>query len=335
MISADRNHEYTSGLRSSMAIDINIIIVIVSLSVGLATFFAILAIYRAANKPTRSEVLSSHISSIIESEIEADDYDFDEEETKRKTWSQYWLSLYESTGRTAEDEKTPGRVPIIIGILGFFIGFLVYPGDIIGGIVGGGVLPLIPFFWMRFEAGRRAKALDKQLPLLLNSLRSNLQGSLTPQAALLESVEEVPSPLGDELNKVKKDIEVNIPMWEALRRMSDRVESHDIKFMLSAIEIAIVEGSDLDKQLEVIQGIVRQRVRIRQRLEAAVAQVQPSLWISIFAIPASLLFSIYSSSSNKDFWLSFIGILAVIVIGMLYAIGLFISRLLVKNIENA
>lgn len=318
-----------------MAIDINIIIVIVSLSVGLATFFAILAIYRAANKPSRAEILKSRISSIVESEIEADDYDFEEEEEKRKTWSEYWLALYKSTGRTPEDEKTPGRIPLVIGALGFFIGFLVYPGDIFGGIIGGGVLPLIPLFWLKFEANRRAKTLDKQLPLLLNSLRSNLQGSLTPQAALLESVDEVPSPLGDELSKVKRDIEVNVPMWEALRRMGDRVESHDIKFMLAAIEISIIEGSDLDKQLEVIQGIVRQRVRIRQRLEAAVAQVQPSLWISVLAIPASLLFSIYSSSSNKDFWFSFIGIIGIIVVGLLYAIGLFISRLLVKNIENA
>ena len=320
-----------------MLIDINILIVIVGLSLALTTFFAILAIYRAANQPTRTEIAKNRINSMMESEIEADDYDLPDEEKKKSfpSWSDYWLSLYRRTGRNPEDPKLPGRIPLILGAIGLAFGGFVYPGDVFGGIIGTLLLVLIPYFIFNFEASRRAKTLDKQLPYLLNTLRSNLQGSLSPQAALIEASQEVPAPLGDELKRVKSDIELNIPLWEALRKMSQRVDSHDIKFTLSAIEISIVEGSDLDLQLQVIQDITKQRVRIRQRLEAAIANAQPALWISSAAIPLSMMFSIYSNESNKSFWFSGLGILVMLVVGMLYLAGLFISRLLVRNIEKA
>ena len=123
-------------------------------------------------------------------------------------------------------------------------------------------------------------------------------------------------------------------MVEAIQRMSERVDSTDIKFMLAAIEISLTEGLSLDEQLEIIQGISRQRVRIQQRLAAAVANVKPTLWVAGFVIPASLVFSIYSSPQNKEFWFSFFGIIGIAVVAGLYAIGLFATHKLVKNVEN-
>lgn len=320
-----------------MPIDLNIIIVMTSIAIALMVFFGVLAIYQASHKPTRLEVTNRTINSLMESEVESDEYDIEDSDEKKKrlSWSEYWLDLYKRTGRTADDPLLPGRIPLFLAVIGGAFGGFVFPRDVFGGIIGALLLAFIPYAVFKFEISRRAKTLDKQLPYLLNTLRSNLQGSMTPQAALVEASTEVPAPLGDELKRVRNDIELNVPLIDALDAMSKRVDSHDLKFTLSAIEISIVEGSDLDKQLEVIQDITKQRVRIKQRLEAAVANAQPALWVSSIAIPLSLVFSIYSSETNKSFWFSGLGIIAFIIVGFLYVAGLFLSRMLVRNIEKA
>lgn len=318
-----------------MQLDLNLIILMTALASGLTILFTVLAFYAVYHRPSRNDVIADRLDSLMTSEIEHDEYDLPNGEAPKKTWSQWWLSLYKKTGRVPEDDKTPGRIPVIAALtLGVF-GLFVWPGDFFGFIIGVGLGIYVPYAWLSFEVGRRAKTLDKQLPILLNSLRSNLQGTYTPQAALIESSKEVPSPLGEELKKVKDDISVNIPLPEALDRMAERLDSADIKFMLAAIQISIREGSDLDKQLEVIQGISRQRVRIQQRLAAAVAAVKPSLWISIGVIPLSLIFSIYSSQSNREFWFSLPGIGCIALVVVFYGVGLFITRLLVRNVEKS
>lgn len=317
-----------------MFIDLNIVMLLVAVLAGIMAFFIILAAHAATKKTTQQDIISQRIASLMDSEIENDEYDMPEDTDKKKTWSSYWLDLYKKTGRVPDDDKTPGRVPLILGfVLGGF-GFIVYPGDIFGLMAGLVVGLYAPHAWLKFEVGRRAKTLDKQLPQLLNSLRSNIQGGYTPDAAIKQCADEIPSPLGDELKRIRDDTQVNIPMVEAIQRMSERVDSTDIKFMLAAIEISLTEGSSLDEQLEIIQGISRQRVRIQQRLAAAVANVKPTLWVAGFVIPASLVFSIYSSPQNKEFWFSFFGIIGIAVVAGLYAIGLFATHKLVKNVEN-
>lgn len=317
-----------------MVFDLNILMFLVAVLAGVMAFFIILAASAASKKTTHQDIMSQRLATLMDSEIENDDYDMPEQAEQKVTWNSYWLKLYKKTGRVPEDDATPGRIPLVIGgVLGAF-GFLVYPGDVFGLFVGLGIGLYAPYAWLNFEVKRRARTLDKQLPQLLNSLRSNIQGGYTPDAAIKQCADEIPAPLGDELKKVRDDTKVNIPMIEALQRMSERIDSPDIKFMLAAIEISLTEGSSLDEQLEIIQGISRQRVRIQQRLAAAVANVKPTLYVAGFVIPASLVFSIYSSPQNKEFWFSFMGIIGIVVVAALYGIGLFATHKLVKNVEN-
>lgn len=305
---------------------------ILAICVLLIFVFTGLALARYAKKTPDQEKFEQHLLAINDTELagqEKEEIDVDE-----KSWWGYWLRLYMNTGRIPENISMPGNLAIGLSVLAFGIGFFAWPRDL---LAGAGFAAAVLFgmrMFLNFEVKKRVKTLEKQLPLLIASMRANLQANATPQAALVASVDEVPSPLRDELELLRNDLAFNVPLPEALIKLSDRVPSREMKFLISSLQIAIDSGSNPAPQLEVIQGIIDQRTRIRQKLESAVAEVQPALVVSGVTIPASFVFSLYSSSDNKDFWFSFYGMIGIGVVAALYAIGMLISKKLVNGVEN-
>lgn len=303
-----------------------------SVLVGMTAIFLILAVARVANASTDFEKFQQEIDDLNKSELDLDRKPVDE--INPKSWTGFWLRLYNNTGRIATSPAQPGRLAIIGALIMFGVGFLVWPRDVIAGIgFAAGFLVCLRIYFL-FEAKRRMKTLEKQLPQLISGLRANLQASQTPQAALMNVAEEMPSPLGDELKALRNDIEVNVPLEEALDRMAQRVPSREIKFLVSAIQIAIASGADLDPQLIVIQTVIDNRTKMRQKLASAIAEVQPALLVSGIMIPAAFIFSLYSDPSNKTFWFSFNGLVAAGVVAALYAAGMLISKKLVNGVEK-
>lgn len=305
---------------------------VAAICVCLMFVFASLGLMRMAKKTPEQENFDKFIDEI--SGVEVDDQVKPEIEIDTKNWWGYWHKLYLNTGTAPKNPNDPGNWAIVGALLVLGVGALVWPRDILAGFgfALGGLFVMRLYF--NFLVKKRIKTLEKQLPLLIASMRANLQANATPQASLVASVDEVPEPLKDELLKLKKDLAFNVPLNQALSNLAERVPSREMKFLISSIEIAIDSGTNPGPQLEVIQGIIDQRTRIRQKLEAAVAEVQPALLVSGLTIPASFIFSIYSSNENRDFWVSFYGLIAAGVVAALYAIGMFISKKLVDGVEN-
>lgn len=312
---------------------LTLLVVAVSALVGLALLFLVLGIARQVSNPAEHDDFMERLADVNSSEIESEIEE--EDESKGFDWTQFWYNLYQNTGRRAPDPATPGRLALGLAVFGAGIGFFVWPGDILGGVALLVGAPFILRGFFALEVKRRSKALEKQLPLLLSGMRANLQGNQTPQQALLAVADDVPAPLGDELKILKADLGVNVPLETALRNLADRVPSREIKFLVASIEIAVSSGSDLDPQLQTIEAIVDQRTRIRQKLASAVANAQPAIFISAILIPAGFLFSFYSSETNKEYWMTFMGLLTLGGVALLYVAGLIITRKLVDRIENS
>lgn len=301
---------------------------LVAVAAAMTGIFLTLGVARRLRRPTDEEAFQDRLAELNRSEL-------DEGEDKEETgWFHYWNGLYNRTGRIPNDPQSAGRGVLILIVLAGLFGALVFPGGAIGLLTMPVAAAFAARFYFRFEANRRTKTLDRQLPLLLSSLRANLQASSTPQSALIAVADEMPAPLGDELKILKSELEVNVPLEEALRGLANRVDSREIKFLISSIETAVSSGEDLDPQLETIQKIVEQRTRIRNKLSSAVSEVTPALWVSGIIVPGGLLFSFYQSEANRAFWFSLFGIIALLVIAALYCAGLFVSYKLVKGVEN-
>lgn len=84
-----------------------------------------------------------------------------------------------------------------------------------------------------------------------------------------------------------------------------------------------------------IDTIINNRTRLNQKLATALSSVAPTIWVSAITIPAMFIFQFASSPENRDFWFTLEGIVIIIIVSGLYAGGLWISKKMVKGVENA
>lgn len=311
-----------------------LLIIALAVTCALVVLFFILGIARVLVKQNRNEQLHDLIDDLTKSEIALDRKDNDLPDPK--TWEGYWYYLTVEGGTKFESKSTPGLMAIGLALLLFGIGTFVWPGDLVGGFIGA---PVGIFFLRAFfvnKKTKRLKLMDKQLPNLLSGLRANLQANLTPQQAFINQAQDFPAPLGDELRVMVDEMSLGVTLDKALQNLASRVSSKEIKFLVASTRIAISSGADLDPQIAIIQRIVIERTQVANLLASAIAKAQPSIWVTGVMIPGGVLFSFYSSEENRDFWLSFpTGFIALLVIGALYAIGLFIAHRLVDSIKKA
>lgn len=306
-----------------------ILTLVAAVLAGAVVLLLAFGVYRAFLTNTGEAEFEARLREIGRGEFQEDD----DSETK-ETWSSYWHSLAARTGAVPSSPESAGRTIMIMMILAFGVGALVWPGSIVVGIIVAGVVPVLARLWYMFHIKKRSKKLDSQLPVLVSHMRATLQANQTPRDAILSVIDEMPLPLRDELGILRSEVNVNIPLETALENLALRVPSREMKFLVSSIGIAIQSGSDLDPQLKVIEDMMGQRSRLAQKLASAVAEVQPSIYLSAIFVPAGFIYSYVSSEVNREFWGSFLGILAFGAVVALYIAGLFLTRKIVNNVEN-
>ena len=248
------------------------------------------------------------------------------------TWHGWWLKKALRAGREPDDPKGPGNFMLVVVIVLSFFGFFVFPTGIAGFIVPTfGIL--IALAWSSLEEAKRRLAMEKQLALLLSSLRSNIYAGLTVQSAVIKVADDMPAPLGDELRIVRDEVSVAVPLSVALQRMSERVGSRLVQFLISSIGIAIESGSDIIPQLVTIEEIVRQRARINGKIRAAVALAKPTAYLALGAPILMFFYMLFTQDNYLSYFLGpgiFVGIIAV----FLYLAGAVVVRFMVSNVEK-
>lgn len=261
----------------------------------------------------------------ISSELEVEEKK--ELEINPKSWTGFWYYKAEKAGIRYDSPATPSNIASAIVVIAGAIGGFVIPANIMGAIalpLGGLVLY---YFYYASASNKRVKQIELSLPNLLAGLRANLQSNMTPDRALQAMADETEGPLGEELQLFKNDVMLNVSLDDALDRLGERINSSELKFLISSIKLAIKSGVDLDPQIAIIQKIVKQRGRIKSALSIAIAQVQPVMIITIAIIPLGYLYSVSSSEDNSDFWLTTgAGFIATALVVVLYVAGIFVTR---------
>ncbi len=129
------------------------------------------------------------------------------------------------------------------------------------------------------------------LNLMVNGLRA---GYSTMQA--MEAVsKELPPPICDEFRRVVQEMQLGIPMEQALDNLLRRIPSEDLDLVITAINVQREVGGNLAEIMDTISYTIRERVRIKGEIRVLTAQV------------------LYSGR--------FLSLLPLIVIGILYVMN--------------
>jgi tight adherence protein B len=199
--------------------------------------------------------------------------------------------------------------------------------DPLSALVGALLGYFLPRMWVGRRIGSRLNAFNKQLPdtitLLSNSLRAG--------SSFLQSIElvsrETPAPMGSEMGRVVREVNLGLSMEEALSNMVRRIKSDDLDLMVTAIGVQQQVGGNLAEILDTIAFTIRERVRIKGEIRTLTAQGRYSGYLVAF-LPIGIMITL--NFINPEFmqplFTELIGQMLLVLGGIMMAIGFFAIR---------
>ncbi len=171
---------------------------------------------------------------------------------------------------------------VFLGLTGFMLVNIFFHIPFVGfGIA------IVPYILLTFLKERRTAAFVQQLPQALDLISSDVRAGLDVQAALKHLAEEFPGPIGEEFGKVIIEINLGLPISEALNNLSRRVNTMDVQILCTGIIINRELGGNLAELTSSIGNTVRERFRLKGMIKALTAENQASA-VLLLVLPIGL-----------------------------------------------
>lgn len=199
-------------------------------------------------------------------------------------------------------------------------------------LVGGALFPL-PRVVLRILRKQRLIKFNIQLEDALGMMSSSLKAGFSINQALEKVSEQDLHPIALEFRLLMQELQLGVPLEQALDNMARRVGSEDFELVATAIITARQTGGELTETLERVAALIRERGRINAKVRALTAMGRLQA-IMIGAMPFLLLFGMYQISPGMmdSFVNSLAGILSICVV-IIFVICGFLAIRKITNVE--
>ena len=180
---------------------------------------------------------------------------------------------------------------------------------------------------LSISSQRRQKAFVNQLGDMLTMIANALRAGFSFMQALDHIAGEMDDPVKSEVRRVVTDVNVGMPLEEALNNMTDRVNSPDFNLVVAAVLIQRQVGGNLAQILDTISETINERVRMRREISSLTAQGRMSgmiLGVLPFGIAAAI--QIISPGYLNPLFTSVMGKMALAGSGVMMLIGFAVIR---------
>jgi len=212
-------------------------------------------------------------------------------------------------------------LPVVLGLLltpiAGFLGVILI-ALIVGGAYGNVV----------FQKGKRYGQFIVQLPDALSMITSALRAGHSFQSALTVVSSEMGKPIGLEFASVVRDINLGIPVKEALARMVGRLDSlPDVRMFSTAVIIQREAGGNLAEVLEKLGYTIRERFKLKRQIAALTGQSRMTGYV-LGAAPIMLLafLSIIMPGYVKPLYDTSLGHILLGILLVLQVIGFMVMK---------
>ncbi len=165
---------------------------------------------------------------------------------------------------------------IIIGFVAAIVSYVVGGRSVIFALIGGIVGTLLPRFYVRRQQSQRLIRFSEQLPDMLNLMVNGLRAGYSTMQAMEAVSKEMPTPISTEFRRVVQEMQLGIPMEEALENLIRRIPSDDLDLTIAAVNVQREVGGNLAEILDIISYTIRERVRIKGEIRVLTTQVMYS-----------------------------------------------------------
>ncbi len=190
-------------------------------------------------------------------------------------------------------------VAVVVGVSGGI--FLMHGGPVstfFGSLLGGLLGYLLPVFFLKFTASRRAKKFEAQLPDVLTLVASSLSTGFSLLQALDGVARDADDPAAKEFSRALAETRIGADLTDSLSHLADRMDSKNMRWTGMAIDIQRQVGGNLAETLRNTAATLRDRQALSRQVKALAAEGKLSAYILI-ALPIGLF--LYMLVANRAY----------------------------------
>jgi len=186
-------------------------------------------------------------------------------------------------------------VLLISALLG--AGFWLWLHQLPLALLGAALPPIIAYLVVAGMRRARQRLFEQQLAEALMLMASSLRSGYSVLRSMQTVAEEMAPPIASEFGQVAAEVNLGLPLEDALRHLALRVPSYDLELMVTAVIVQVEVGGNLAAILETLASTIRERNRIRAEVSALTAEGRLSGVILIALPPAMALFMFFGNRS--------------------------------------
>lgn len=237
-------------------------------------------------------------------------------------------------------EVKPSRVTIGLLSMSFGLGIFVFGcfaifGKFFIGAVLGAIVSVVgwkvPRPLVNYMEQRRVAAYQGQMVDALSLLANGIRAGLSMPQSIGMVVDEMPAPVSQEFNLILQQTRIGVPIDEALENLTKRVKTQDNEMFVTSVNILRETGGNLAEVFETIVAVIRERIRLQQKIDTYTAQGMFQ-GLVIFAMPYAQI--VINGSSDPDYlrimFTTPLGIVCFLLIVGLSCTGLYVIHKIVQ-----
>jgi tight adherence protein B len=144
-----------------------------------------------------------------------------------------------------------------------------------------------PYFYLQFVIWKRLRKFLEQMPDGLDMISQSLQAGLGLTQAMVFVARETPDPLGTEFSVFIEEVNLGLPLNDALRKFEERINLPEVRLFNTALMVQRDVGGSLAELLTKLANIIRDRFRIERLIKSLTAQNRMSAW-TVCSVPPLL-----------------------------------------------
>jgi tight adherence protein B len=208
--------------------------------------------------------------------------------------------------------------------------FLLILGPVMGLIAGllvGGLGSLLPVMYLRSRTGRRTNRVSEQLTEFLRFTANSLRTGYALLQALDSAARELDAPLSDELKRLLLDTSMGANTDDALRRFADRINTYEVRSMVTAILVQRTTGGNLAEVMDNVAETMEERQRIQGEVRSFTAQQRMTGNIlSVYPLILGAFFTLIHPSLMSLLWTDSVGVVLLVIALSLQLAGFLVIR---------
>lgn len=149
-----------------------------------------------------------------------------------------------------------------------------------------------PLMYLQFIIWKRLRKFLEQFPDGLDMISQSLQAGLGLTQAMVFVAKEMPDPLGTEFSVFIEEVNLGLPLADALKKFEERMYLPEVRLFNTALMVQREVGGSLAELLMKLSSIIRDRFRIERLIKSLTAQNRISAW-TVCSVPPFLAFFMF------------------------------------------